>query len=146
VCLWWRLMSHIYREVKPTSCHDRDLNRLGLGFRLSYLIDLGTESPKIKTAKGRRTPARRGADFGGPFTQVSRARALRPAEPEPKPGPARQGVACARVWCFIFPPPSHTLEWWRQPSYLCWSSHSSTSKMGLNLYHFLLHTWAFESY
>jgi hypothetical protein len=66
VCSWWRPMSHIYREVKPTSRRDRDLNRLCLGFRLPCLTELGTKSPKIKTAKGSRTharhiPARRGA-------------------------------------------------------------------------------------
>jgi hypothetical protein len=28
-------------EVKPTSHHDRELNRLELGFRLPYLVELG---------------------------------------------------------------------------------------------------------
>jgi hypothetical protein len=56
-----RAMSHKYRKVKSTSRCDWDLNRLDLGFRPSYLADLETKSPKIKTAKGSRAPARRRA-------------------------------------------------------------------------------------
>jgi hypothetical protein len=33
--------SCIYREVKPTSRCDRDINKLSLEFRLSYLAHLG---------------------------------------------------------------------------------------------------------
>jgi hypothetical protein len=84
--------SHIYREVKPTSRRDRDLNRLG--------ADLGTSHKR----------------FNGPFMQM--ARALRP-------------------------PPLHSLNLkeWRQTIYLYWLSHSSTSKVELNLNHSLARTF-----
>jgi hypothetical protein len=94
-------MSHIYSEVKPTSRRDRDLNRLGLGFRLPYLADLGTKSPKIKTAKGSTPPQSEGPDFGEPFTQVPRARARR--------GEAWRARACG----VYLPSPSHSSKEWR---------------------------------
>jgi hypothetical protein len=64
-------------EVKPTLCRDRNLNRLGLGFRLTYLADLETKSPKLKLQNEAAPPQGEGPDFGGPFTQVPRG--LRPA-------------------------------------------------------------------
>jgi hypothetical protein len=73
-------------------------------FRVPYLADLEPKSPKIETAKGNRTPARRGAGFRR--TIHAGAMRPRPLPPVPvpvpvlEPSPARRGVACARVWCF----------------------------------------------
>jgi hypothetical protein len=129
-CLWWRPMSHKYRE--PISCLDRDLNRIDLAFRLPYLADLVIKSPKIKTAKVSRAPARRGEAHAW----ISTDHPCRCLAPAPAPfAPARRGVVSARVWCFIFPPPSHSLEEWRQLSYLCWSSHFCTRFVPLSLAH-----------
>jgi hypothetical protein len=79
------------RWVRYT-CRDRDLSWLGLGSRLSYLANLGTKSSKIKTAKGSRAP-QGGPDFCGSSRRCR------------EPGPARH----ARLWCFIFPPSSHSV-------------------------------------
>jgi hypothetical protein len=60
-------------------------------------------------------PEGEGPDFGGPFTQVPCA---------------QRGRACTHM-VFLFSPPSYSLEGWRRPPYLYWSSHSSTSKVEL---------------
>jgi hypothetical protein len=53
----------------------------------------GQETKKRKQQKETALPQGEEPDFGGPFTQVPRTRALRPAPP----GPARRGEASERA-------------------------------------------------
>jgi hypothetical protein len=59
---------------------------------------LKAKKPKRKQQKEIALPQDEEPDFGGPFTQVQRTRALRPAQP----GEVRR--ASAHVWASLTPP------------------------------------------